>query len=80
MLYVAVTAVTSSNCWSSLRNCLRSSRRDCGDVGDIGDVSVPLPETEQTEHDVEVEAGVKLHVKVAKAWKDAPCRDRAGRT
>lgn len=36
------------------------------DVGDMGDVSVPLPETEQTEHDVEVEDGVKLHVKVAK--------------
>ncbi|GAA5981523.1 hypothetical protein JCM10908_004142 [Rhodotorula pacifica] len=41
-------------------------------VGDMGDVSVPLPETEQTEHDVEVEEGVKLHVKVAKRDDNAP--------
>ncbi|KAK4695989.1 hypothetical protein P7C70_g8453, partial [Phenoliferia sp. Uapishka_3] len=42
------------------------------DVGDMGAQSVPLPETEQTEHDVEVEAGVKLHVCVAKRDDKAP--------
>lgn len=42
------------------------------DVGDMGDISVPLPETEQTEHDIEVEEGVKLHVRVAKRGDDAP--------
>ncbi|GAA5993767.1 hypothetical protein JCM5350_000231 [Sporobolomyces pararoseus] len=36
------------------------------DVGDLASATVPLPETEETEHDVEVEDGVKLHVKVAK--------------
>lgn len=40
------------------------------DVGDMGTVSVPLPETEQTEHDVEVENGVSLHVHVAKRTED----------
>lgn len=42
------------------------------DVGDLGAQSVPLPETEQSEHDVEVEPGVKLHVKVAKRGESAP--------
>ncbi|GAA5899001.1 hypothetical protein JCM6882_004589 [Rhodosporidiobolus microsporus] len=42
------------------------------DVGDMGEQSVPLPETEQSEHDIEVEEGVKLHVRVAKRAEDAP--------
>lgn len=42
------------------------------DVGDMGEQSVPLPESEQSEHDVEVEEGVKLHVRVAKRGDDAP--------
>ncbi|BGP36258.1 hypothetical protein JCM10450v2_000154 [Rhodotorula kratochvilovae] len=42
------------------------------DVGDMGDVSVPLPETEQTEHEVEVEEGVKLNVRVAKRDESSP--------
>ncbi|BGO88485.1 hypothetical protein NBRC10512_003001 [Rhodotorula toruloides] len=42
------------------------------DVGDMGEQSVPLPESEQSEHDVEIEEGVKLHVRVAKRGDDAP--------
>ena len=42
------------------------------DVGEQLDVSVPLPETTQEEHDVEVEDGVKLHVRVAKRDDSAP--------
>lgn len=42
------------------------------DVGDLASSSVPLPETEETEHDVEVEEGVKLHVKLAKREEGAP--------
>ncbi|GAA5975109.1 hypothetical protein JCM11641_000039 [Rhodosporidiobolus odoratus] len=42
------------------------------DVGDMGEQSVPLPETTQTEHDVEVEEGVTLHVRVAKRTASAP--------
>ncbi|ORY90133.1 Alpha/Beta hydrolase protein [Leucosporidium creatinivorum] len=42
------------------------------DVGDMGDVSVPLPETTQEEHDVEVEEGVKINVRVAKRSDSAP--------
>ncbi|GAA5882800.1 hypothetical protein JCM16303_002465 [Sporobolomyces ruberrimus] len=45
------------------------------DVGDLAAATVPLPETEETQHDVEVEEGVKLHVKVAKrtqGGQDAP--------
>ncbi|GAA6018659.1 hypothetical protein JCM10207_008999 [Rhodosporidiobolus poonsookiae] len=42
------------------------------DVGDMGEKSVPLPETEQSEHDVEVEEGVSLHVRVAKRTESAP--------
>ncbi|KAM0793531.1 hypothetical protein ACM66B_000969 [Microbotryomycetes sp. NB124-2] len=42
------------------------------DVGDMGDVSVPLPETTQEEHDVEVESGVSLHVRTAKRDGSAP--------
>lgn len=42
------------------------------DVGDMGNVSVPLPETKQEEHDIEVEAGVKLHVRVAKRDDNSP--------
>ncbi|GAA5858356.1 hypothetical protein JCM8547_004663 [Rhodosporidiobolus lusitaniae] len=42
------------------------------DVGDMGEGSVPLPETTQSEHDVEVEEGVKIHVKVAKRTDSAP--------
>ncbi|GAA5924468.1 hypothetical protein JCM1841_004593 [Sporobolomyces salmonicolor] len=42
------------------------------DVGDMGTVSVPLPETEQTEHEVEVEEGVRLFVKVAKRDGSSP--------
>ncbi|GAA5867518.1 hypothetical protein JCM1840_002535 [Sporobolomyces johnsonii] len=42
------------------------------DVGDMGTVSVPLPETEQTEHEVEVEEGVRLFVKVAKRDESSP--------
>ncbi|KAI5477034.1 alpha/beta hydrolase [Pseudohyphozyma bogoriensis] len=42
------------------------------DVGDMGPVSVPLPETTQEEHDIEVEAGVKLHVQVAKRDDSSP--------
>lgn len=42
------------------------------DVGDMGAVSVPLPETEQTEHDVEVDDGVTLHVRVAKRDDESP--------
>ncbi|GAA6047557.1 hypothetical protein JCM3770_005807 [Rhodotorula araucariae] len=42
------------------------------DVGDMGDVSVPLPEAEQTEHEIEVEEGVKLNVRVAKRDENSP--------
>ncbi|GAA6007520.1 uncharacterized protein JCM10292_003913 [Rhodotorula paludigena] len=42
------------------------------DVGDMGAKSVPLPETEQSEHDIEVEEGVKLHVQVAKRDDSSP--------
>ncbi|GAA5861343.1 hypothetical protein JCM3774_000217 [Rhodotorula dairenensis] len=42
------------------------------DVGDLGDLTVPLPEAEHSEHDVLVEEGVTLHVKVAKRVDDAP--------
>ncbi|CEQ38582.1 SPOSA6832_00026, partial [Sporobolomyces salmonicolor] len=42
------------------------------DVGDMGTVSVPLPETEQAEHEVEVEEGVRLFVKVAKRDGSSP--------
>lgn len=42
------------------------------DVGDMRAVSVPLPETTQDEHDVEVEEGVTVHVKVAKRSASAP--------
>lgn len=42
------------------------------DVGDMGDVSVPLPETKQEEHDIDVEDGVKLHVRVAKRDDSSP--------
>ncbi|GAA5930241.1 hypothetical protein JCM3775_004338 [Rhodotorula graminis] len=42
------------------------------DVGDMGAISVPLPETEQTEHDVEVDDGVTLHVRVAKRDDASP--------
>ncbi|KAM0755409.1 alpha/beta-hydrolase [Meredithblackwellia eburnea MCA 4105] len=42
------------------------------DVGDMNTASVPLPETTQEEHDIEVEAGVKLHVKVAKRDDKSP--------
>ncbi|GAA5923761.1 uncharacterized protein JCM15063_003754 [Sporobolomyces koalae] len=40
------------------------------DVGDLAHETVPLPETDETEHDVEVELGVTLHVKVAKRVGD----------
>lgn len=42
------------------------------DVGDMGTVSVPLPETTQEEHDVEVEIGVTIHVKVSKRDETSP--------
>jgi len=42
------------------------------DVGDLASSSVPLPETEESEHDVEVEEGVKLHVRLAKRDEGAP--------
>ncbi|KAL8286215.1 hypothetical protein RQP46_004703 [Phenoliferia psychrophenolica] len=42
------------------------------DVGDMGALEVPLPETVQEEHDVEVEPGVKLHVNVAKRDDASP--------
>ncbi|GAA6041006.1 hypothetical protein JCM8097_000536 [Rhodosporidiobolus ruineniae] len=42
------------------------------DVGDMGEQSVPLPEAQQSEYDIEVEDGVKLHVRVAKRTDSAP--------
>lgn len=42
------------------------------DVGDMGSNSVPLPETVETEHDVEIEPGVTLRVSVAKRDEKAP--------
>ena len=42
------------------------------DVGDMGALEVPLPETVQEEHDVEVDAGVTLKVLVAKRNDSAP--------
>ncbi|KDE05026.1 hypothetical protein MVLG_04569 [Microbotryum lychnidis-dioicae p1A1 Lamole] len=41
------------------------------DVGDYRAVTVPLPGTTQKEHDVEIEQGVTLHVKVAKRSDEA---------
>ncbi|GAA6025840.1 hypothetical protein JCM11491_006613 [Sporobolomyces phaffii] len=42
------------------------------DVGDLASETVPLPETDESQHDVEVEEGVELHVKVAKRDDGAP--------
>lgn len=40
------------------------------DVGELGNEALPLPETNQSEHYVEVEGDVKLYVKVAKRILD----------
>lgn len=42
------------------------------DVGELVNESVPLPEMVETQHDVEVEEGVKLHVRLARREASAP--------
>ncbi|KAK4057721.1 hypothetical protein OIO90_001369 [Microbotryomycetes sp. JL221] len=40
------------------------------DVGDMGNLSVPLPETQRQEHDIQVEQDVTLHVTTYKRLED----------